>query len=198
MRRGGRGCWPWLGAASKGSRGGGAYGKIKVGRGAPDFIPYGPDSAAQAQRIAWMLAHRVTLADGFEVDHLCRDSLCMNPAHLEAVRRRVHARRSNDIGLTALGLQRVVWAKQRCAYELDCTESFRAQHGDRWFLHVSSTQIALWGSDVASVAHLLNPPVFRKWRVLPWVVSDEERAWMELRLMVHTGTPALNDPEVFK
>lgn len=49
-------------------------------------------------------AHRVAcelwngpIPDGYEVDHLCRNTLCVNPAHLEAVTRQVNLLRGNTI-----------------------------------------------------------------------------------------------------
>jgi hypothetical protein len=63
----GSGCWLWTGAANNG------YGRIYVeGR--------------------LLYAHRVVyeatvgpIAEGYTLDHLCRITLCVNPAHLEPV-----------------------------------------------------------------------------------------------------------------
>ena len=62
------GCWEWLGA-----KGRGGYGLVKVnGR--------------------MRSAHRVLyecfigpIAEGLQIDHLCRNKSCVKPAHLEAV-----------------------------------------------------------------------------------------------------------------
>ena len=71
------GCWVWVGANTGNGH------KLRYGRFYVDRI------------------HRVTLAhrwsyqrnggvipDGMEIDHLCRNTLCVNPAHLEPVTRR--------------------------------------------------------------------------------------------------------------
>lgn len=62
------GCWVWLGASTKGG-----YGLINV-------------------RQLNKCAHRVSyetyigpIPDGLTIDHLCRFTLCVNPAHLEPV-----------------------------------------------------------------------------------------------------------------
>jgi len=69
-------CWPWTGASH--SRGyGSAY---KDGR------------VTTAHRVAYELAVG-PIPEGLEIDHLCRNKLCQNPAHLEAVTRAVNLAR---------------------------------------------------------------------------------------------------------
>ena len=70
-------CWEWTGATARGG-----YGQIRlagrmvyVHRVAYEiWLGPVPGSAAGAMR-----------GDGLDVDHLCRNRLCVNPAHLEAV-----------------------------------------------------------------------------------------------------------------
>ena len=64
-------CWLWLGSREK--RG---YGRIIVGR-----------SVKKAHRIGYELSVGAIL-DGLEVDHVCGNTSCVNPSHLDPV---VHA-----------------------------------------------------------------------------------------------------------
>lgn len=68
------GCWVWQRAASA------------RGTGYPIF------SGGYAHRVAWE-AYRGEIPDGLEVDHLCRNSRCINPYHLEPVTRDENLRR---------------------------------------------------------------------------------------------------------
>jgi hypothetical protein len=77
------GCWEWPGTASKDG-----YGSIAVG------------SRTDGSR-AMRPTHRVTFEHyvgsipvGHELDHLCRNRSCCNPAHLEAVTHAENMRRS--------------------------------------------------------------------------------------------------------
>lgn len=65
------GCWLWSGCV-----GGGGYGMLRV-----DGV------ARYAHRISYELRHG-PIADGLQVDHLCRVRCCVNPDHLEPVTQR--------------------------------------------------------------------------------------------------------------
>lgn len=69
-------CWLWIGASSNG------YGVFSVGR--KNF---------RAHRWAYE-SELGPVPDGLELDHLCRTTLCVNPAHLEAVTHWENMRRS--------------------------------------------------------------------------------------------------------
>lgn len=76
------GCWPWHGYIRVDG-----YGEIGKG-GAHSRI---------------LLAHRVSfqltngpIPPGTEIDHLCRNKACVNPAHLEAVPHRENVRRGGQ------------------------------------------------------------------------------------------------------
>lgn len=76
------GCWEWTGARTK--RG---YGLIRVD--------------GKALR-AHQASYRVFVGDvppGLELDHLCMNRACFNPAHLEAVPHAVNSRRAEAAGL---------------------------------------------------------------------------------------------------
>jgi hypothetical protein len=76
------GCWLWTAARS-----GDGYGHIKIdGR------------MMKAHRVAYEMAHG-TIPEGLDVDHLCRQPLCVRPEHLEPVSRRTNILRG--IGYTA-------------------------------------------------------------------------------------------------
>ena len=61
-------CIVWTGGTTSG------YGTAYIGNG----------KSIRAHRLAYVLAGR-DLSDEQEVDHLCRNRICVNPAHLEAV-----------------------------------------------------------------------------------------------------------------
>ena len=60
----------------------GGYGVAHVGQ-----------TTTTAHRAAWIAAHG-PVPDGLEIDHLCRNPLCVNVAHLEAVTPSENVRRS--------------------------------------------------------------------------------------------------------
>lgn len=62
-------CWPWLGARNSTRW----YGRFAFG-----------GRASQAHRVAYEL-YVGPIPPGLEIDHLCRNTICVNPNHLEAV-----------------------------------------------------------------------------------------------------------------
>lgn len=74
VRKGGEHeCWPWVG------------GRTKDGYG--HFCPNGPKE--YVHRFSYEL-HVGPIPSGKQIDHLCRNRRCVNPAHLEAVTKRVN------------------------------------------------------------------------------------------------------------
>ena len=78
-------CWPWTGALN-----GSGYGVISRGgsRVRGDVI-----KNALAYRAAWELTNG-PVPEGLELDHLCRNKACCNPAHLEPVTHEENMRRA--------------------------------------------------------------------------------------------------------
>lgn len=72
------GCWPWLG-----------YLQPSAG--------YGMHGRRLAHRVAYELAVG-PIPQGLELDHLCRNRGCVNPAHLEPVTHRTNALRGEGVG----------------------------------------------------------------------------------------------------
>lgn len=78
------GCWQWTGAISR-----------RKGYGSFRFF--------YAHRIAYALM-RGAIPDGLHIDHVCRNTGCVNPDHLEAVTSRENTLRGK--GLSALAARR--------------------------------------------------------------------------------------------
>lgn len=82
------GCWLWSGAVSTNG-----YGRIGVGG----------SRLEQAHRVAYEI-HVGPIPEGLHIDHLCRNRLCVNPAHLEAVTQAENNRRATLEPQEHLGL----------------------------------------------------------------------------------------------
>lgn len=79
------GCWIWTGGVANHG-----YGEIGVG------------SRVGGAKRTKLLVHRLVyellvgeIPDGLDIDHLCRNKICVNPAHLEPVTRRENLARGN-------------------------------------------------------------------------------------------------------
>lgn len=70
------GCWEWATPDAAG------YGKFHFG-----------GESYQAHRVGWTI-HRGAIPEGMVLDHLCRNTRCVNPDHLEPVSQQINWQRS--------------------------------------------------------------------------------------------------------
>jgi len=87
------GCWIWTGQINEQG-----YGRF--------YLYVGQGGNPYAHRFAYYQLCGRTPAPKTEIDHLCRNPLCVNPAHLEEVTPRVNNLRSNS--MAAINSRKVV------------------------------------------------------------------------------------------
>lgn len=75
------GCWEWTGPMDRSG-----YGLIRITIG-------GRVRSTGAHRASW-IAHRGPIPMGLQIDHLCFNRKCINPAHLEPVTTQENTRRA--------------------------------------------------------------------------------------------------------
>lgn len=86
------GCWLWTGAIDKDGYGRAYISNKPGGKGLNGRSRTGTTLAAH--RIMFQV-YRGEIPNGLGIDHLCRNRLCVNPAHLEAVTCRENLMRGN-------------------------------------------------------------------------------------------------------
>lgn len=79
------GCWTWTGALRKG------YGAFKIGSRTD-----GSRRDTEAHLFIWRHFYG-QIPEGLQIDHLCRNPKCVNPAHMETVTPRENTLRGNTI-----------------------------------------------------------------------------------------------------
>lgn len=76
------GCWNWTGATF-------------TSPGGLKYAQFSDKKTVRGSR--WAYEHwNGPIPEGYEIDHLCRNTLCVNPQHLEAVTPQENRRRSNN------------------------------------------------------------------------------------------------------
>jgi hypothetical protein len=75
-------CWLWKAGKHNKKKMPLGYGRFRV-----------KTYVMQAHRLAWELIHAEQVPDHLVIDHRCRISTCVNPAHMEVVTQKVNAER---------------------------------------------------------------------------------------------------------
>jgi len=103
------GCWLWTASADKEG-----YGRFNAGPGLPTMFAH-----------RWSYEHHVGLIPvDLQLDHLCRNHRCCNPAHLEAVTGKENMLRGEAPGA-------IVARTNQCARGHDMTDSYIRPNGRR-------------------------------------------------------------------
>lgn len=82
------GCWLWTGARTRKGEG---YGRFALRHYLPERTVW-----VGAHRFSYELAHG-PIPEGMQIDHLCDNPGCVNPAHLRVATARENTLRSNNV-----------------------------------------------------------------------------------------------------
>lgn len=113
-------CWVWKWAASKKSQG--TWNPIFYGAAR---VKYGNDFIVGAHRVSYFL-FRGPLLDGMTIDHMCRNTLCVNPSHLRQVPHRINI--LAGVGPAALNAEKTYCSK---GHEFNERNTYHASDGRR-------------------------------------------------------------------
>ncbi len=82
-------CWHWTAGKHNAKRHPPGYGRFQTGR-----------RVMQAHRVAYELTHALEIPADLVIDHRCRNTLCVNPDHMEVVTQVVNAERQVKVPIT--------------------------------------------------------------------------------------------------
>jgi hypothetical protein len=110
------GCWIWMGAIDKAT----GYARMQMWK---------PKKLARASRISYQ-NYKGEIPEGMVIDHICRNTSCVNPDHLRAVTQgeniRSQFRCDSPVGACGHELVQKPWSKSRIC--MTC----RAANVRRW------------------------------------------------------------------
>lgn len=104
------GCWNWTGWTNK-KRGG-------IGRHAPYGVFQRNRKVVTAHRYFYEIANGIVLDNTVHVHHKCKNTLCVNPDHLERITIEDHSRLHNSLGPT----NEIIKTRKTCANGHEWTE----------------------------------------------------------------------------
>lgn len=122
-------CWLWV-AKSKRNRAGVAYPVVSVREG-------GKVRAKLAHRVSVEAFTGVPLTPGFVAKHLCNNSLCVNPAHLEGGTQRENLADAREQGRQVRDPATGCYVALNYVFNSGHVDAFRMEDEDRHFVSVS-------------------------------------------------------------
>lgn len=118
------GCWIWA-ASTVANRYGGRYGRFAI-RG----------HMYLAHRVSWSMSHG-QIPEGMVADHICYNTLCVNPAHLHVVTQQENIENrmgpsSSKSNRPRSGFRGVTWDKSRHEWRVSVKHLGRSYNGGRY------------------------------------------------------------------
>lgn len=108
-------CWAWQ--AGTNSRG---YGRVRL-RG----------KKVLAHRFAYALAYG-ECPDGLQIDHMCHNTMCVNPAHLQLVTNQQNSENKGAQKNSKTGVRGVSWYAARNKWQVAVTVKGKHYYGGRY------------------------------------------------------------------
>lgn len=113
------GCWTWTGAAIP-NKVGNKYGHIKFA-----------DNMVYAHRFVYALAHG-ECPTNLVIDHICHNTLCVNPNHLQAVTQQQNNENRIPNKSNKTGIRGVSWQKVHHKYQVFVRSNGKLHYGGEY------------------------------------------------------------------